>query len=120
MKIRAKIAIIVVENREPYYFIIICKCNAAFTHPCKWRGEQHVYQSHIHLVICCVIRLAIRGARSRSGFSNTGTNSSFALCVRTCECLCACENSSFAYRQRHTNVRACGEARHKHERVNAV
>ncbi len=25
MKIRAKITIIVVENREPYYFIIICK-----------------------------------------------------------------------------------------------
>ncbi len=25
-KIRAKITIIVVENREPYYFIIICKC----------------------------------------------------------------------------------------------
>ncbi len=25
-KIRAKIIIIVVENREPYYFIIICKC----------------------------------------------------------------------------------------------
>ncbi len=23
---RAKITIIVVENREPYYFIIICKC----------------------------------------------------------------------------------------------
>ncbi len=26
MKICAKITIIVVENREPYYFIIICKC----------------------------------------------------------------------------------------------
>ncbi len=26
MKIRAKITIIVVENREPYYFIIIYKC----------------------------------------------------------------------------------------------
>ncbi len=26
MKIRAKITIIVGENREPYYFIIICKC----------------------------------------------------------------------------------------------
>ncbi len=26
MKIRAKITIIVVENREFYYFIIICKC----------------------------------------------------------------------------------------------
>ncbi len=26
MKIGAKITIIVVENREPYYFIIICKC----------------------------------------------------------------------------------------------
>ncbi len=26
MKIFAKITIIVVENREPYYFIIICKC----------------------------------------------------------------------------------------------
>ncbi len=26
MKIRAKIALIVVENREPYYFIVICKC----------------------------------------------------------------------------------------------
>ncbi len=25
-KIRSKIEIIVVENREPYYFIIICKC----------------------------------------------------------------------------------------------
>ncbi len=25
-KIRAEITIIVVENREPYYFIIICKC----------------------------------------------------------------------------------------------
>ncbi len=25
-KIRAKITIIVVENREPYYFIINCKC----------------------------------------------------------------------------------------------
>ncbi len=25
-KIRAKITIIMVENREPYYFIIICKC----------------------------------------------------------------------------------------------
>ncbi len=25
-KICAKITIIVVENREPYYFIIICKC----------------------------------------------------------------------------------------------
>ncbi len=25
-KIPAKITIIVVENREPYYFIIICKC----------------------------------------------------------------------------------------------
>ncbi len=25
-KIRAKITIIVVENRESYYFIIICKC----------------------------------------------------------------------------------------------
>ncbi len=25
-KIRAKITIIVVENKEPYYFIIICKC----------------------------------------------------------------------------------------------
>ncbi len=26
MKICAKITIMVVENREPYYFIIICKC----------------------------------------------------------------------------------------------
>ncbi len=26
MKIRAKITIIVAENREPYYFIIIYKC----------------------------------------------------------------------------------------------
>ncbi len=26
MKISEKITIIVVENREPYYFIIICKC----------------------------------------------------------------------------------------------
>ncbi len=26
-KIRVKITIIAVENREPYYFIIICKCN---------------------------------------------------------------------------------------------
>ncbi len=26
MKIRAKITIIVVENREPYYFITICRC----------------------------------------------------------------------------------------------
>ncbi len=26
MKIRAKITIIVVENREPYYFIVIYKC----------------------------------------------------------------------------------------------
>ncbi len=25
-EIRAKIIVIVVENREPYYFIIICKC----------------------------------------------------------------------------------------------
>ncbi len=25
-KIRAKITVTVVENREPYYFIIICKC----------------------------------------------------------------------------------------------
>ncbi len=28
-KIHAKITIIVVENREPYYFIIICKCKKA-------------------------------------------------------------------------------------------
>ncbi len=26
MKIPAKIELIVVENKEPYYFIIICKC----------------------------------------------------------------------------------------------
>ncbi len=26
MKIRAKITIIVVQNKEPDYFIIICKC----------------------------------------------------------------------------------------------
>ncbi len=26
MKIRAKIIIIIEENREPYYFIIICRC----------------------------------------------------------------------------------------------
>ncbi len=26
MKIHVKITIIVVENKEPYYFIIICKC----------------------------------------------------------------------------------------------
>ncbi len=39
-----------------------------FTHSREWRGKRRVYQSLIHLVICCVIRLAIRGARSRSGF----------------------------------------------------
>ncbi len=36
------------------------------------------------------------------------------------QCSYACENSSFAQRQRHTNVRASGEVRHEHERVNAV
>ncbi len=36
----------------------------AFTHSRKWRGERRVYQLHIRLVI----RLAIRDARSRSGF----------------------------------------------------
>ncbi len=44
----------------------------------------------------------------------------FVLCVRTCECSYACENSSFAQRQRHTNVRASGEAKHEHECVNAA
>ncbi len=44
----------------------------------------------------------------------------FVLCVWTCECLYACEDSSFAKRQRHTNVRASGEARHVHECVNVV
>ncbi len=44
----------------------------------------------------------------------------FALCVQTCECSYACENSSFAQRQRHTNLRASTEARHEHECVNAV
>ncbi len=45
----------------------------------------------------------------------------FALCVQTCECSYACENSSFAQRrQRCMNVHASGEARHEHECVNAV
>ncbi len=44
----------------------------------------------------------------------------FALRVRTCKCSYACENSSFAQRQRHTNVRARDEASHEHECVNAV
>ncbi len=44
----------------------------------------------------------------------------FALCVQTCECSYACENCSFAQRQRRTNVHASGEARHEHECVNAV
>ncbi len=43
----------------------------------------------------------------------------FTLCVRTCECSYACENSSFAQRQRRTNVRASDEAMHEHECVNA-
>ncbi len=44
----------------------------------------------------------------------------FVLCVQTCECSYACENSSFAQRRRHTNVCASGEARHEHKCVNAV
>ncbi len=44
----------------------------------------------------------------------------FTICVRTCECSYARENSSFSQRQRHTNVRASGETRHKHVCVNAV
>ncbi len=44
----------------------------------------------------------------------------FALRVQTCECSYTCENSSFAWRQRHTNVRVSGEARHEPECVNAV
>ncbi len=39
----------------------------------------------------------------------------FVLCV----CSYACEKSSFAQRQRRTNVHASGEARHEHECVNA-
>ncbi len=35
----------------------------------------------------------------------------FTLCVQICECSYAYENSSFAQRQRYTNVRANGEAR---------
>ncbi len=32
-KIRAKITIIVIENREPYHFTIICKCKEV---PCPY------------------------------------------------------------------------------------
>ncbi len=35
-------------------------------------------------------------------------------------CSYACENNSFAQRQRHTNVRASDETRHEHECVNVV
>ncbi len=76
---------------------------------------------HIRLIICCVIRLAICGARTQSGFSNTSQRKQLAIyvmCTNTCSY--ACENSSFAHRQSHTNVRASGEARHEHECVNAV
>ncbi len=42
----------------------------------------------------------------------------FMLCV--VECLYACENSSFAQKQRHINVCASGEARHKHKCVKVL
>ncbi len=45
------------------------------------KAERRAYQSHIRLIICCVTRLAIRGARSRSGFLNMGQSGRMAICV---------------------------------------
>ncbi len=64
MKIRAKITMIVLENREPCYFIIICKCKKvllslfsyqmlASTFDCD---ERSIY-SKVYGGVCSIPRL---------------------------------------------------------------
>ncbi len=61
------------------FFALFMKYYAALTHSVEWRGERRAYQSHIDLVICSIIRLAIRGARSQSSFSNTSQRGRMAI-----------------------------------------
>ncbi len=63
------------NSRSPGVKFVYIFSYAAFTHSCKWRGERRAYQSHI--------RLAIRGARSQSGFSNTSQRGRMAIHI-TC------------------------------------
>ncbi len=74
-----------------------------------------------HIFALPFVVLALEVVFQNESKETNGENGLFALtCTNICECLYAGENTSFAQRQRHTNVHASGEARYEHECVNSV